>query len=52
MNREMLSLALNLLDDRHVSQTAAFSPGELRAPSERIVHMRKSAFCLSHLPQL
>lgn len=41
MNREMLSLALNLLDDRHVSQTAAFSPGELRAPSERIVHMKK-----------
>ncbi|MBR3185049.1 MAG: hypothetical protein IKF48_02825 [Oscillospiraceae bacterium] len=41
MNRETLSQALNLLDDRHISETTVFSPGELRAPSERIVHMNR-----------
>lgn len=41
MKKVTLSHALNLLDDRHISETAVFSPGERRAPSERIVHMNR-----------
>ena len=41
MKKETLSQAFNLLDDRHISETEAFSPGERRAPSERIVHMNR-----------
>ena len=41
MKREMLSLALNSLDDRHITDTATFSPGTDQSSPERIVHMNK-----------
>ena len=41
MKREMLSLALNSLDDRHITDTATFSPGTVQSSPERIVHMNK-----------
>ena len=41
MKRETISQALNSLDDRHISDTASFSPGTIHSSPERIVHMRK-----------
>ena len=41
MNREIISLALNSLDDRHISDTATYSPGTSQDSPERIVHMKK-----------
>lgn len=39
MRRELISQALNLLEDRHISDTASFEPGAIQATPERIVHM-------------
>lgn len=41
MKREEISEALNLLADRHIRDTAAFTPGLIQESPERIVHMRK-----------
>ena len=41
MKRETLSHALNSLDDRHITDTASFSPGTVQSSPERIVHMKK-----------
>ena len=41
MKRETISQALNSLDDRHISDTASFSPGTIQSSPERIVHMKK-----------
>ena len=41
MNRETVSLALNRLDERHISDTVAFSPGAMQDSPERIVFMKK-----------
>ena len=41
MKREIISLALNQLDDRHISDTAVFSPRASERPSERTFHMKK-----------
>ena len=41
MKRELISQALNMLDDRHISDTASFNPGAIQEPPERIVHMKK-----------
>lgn len=41
MKRETISLALNSLDDRYISDTAVFSPGTVQSSPERIVHMKK-----------
>ena len=41
MKRELISQALNMLDDRHISDTASFDPGAIQETPERIVHMKK-----------
>ena len=41
MKRELISQALNMLDDRHISDTASFDPGTIQETPERIVHMGK-----------
>ena len=41
MKRESISLALNDLDERHISDTAAFSPPAGQGSPERIVAMNK-----------
>ncbi len=41
MKREILSLALNSLDDRHITDTASFSPETVQSSPERIVYMNK-----------
>ena len=41
MKRETISLALNRLDERHISDTVIFSPGGIHGSPERIVHMKK-----------
>ena len=41
MKRETLSLALNSLDDRHITDTASFSPETVQSSPERIVYMNK-----------
>lgn len=41
MKREWISQALNLLDDRHIGDTASFDPGAMQKPPERILHMKK-----------
>ena len=41
MKREMVSLALSALDDRHVTDTAVFSPESIPSSPERIVSMNK-----------
>ena len=41
MKREIISSALNSLNDRHISETAVYSPGSVQGSSERIVHMKK-----------
>ena len=44
MKREQLSQALNMLEERHISETAAFDPGAIQGPPERIVPMKKKHF--------
>lgn len=39
MKRETISLALNRLDERHISDTVVFSPGAMQDSPERIVHV-------------
>ena len=41
MKREIISLALNGLDDRHITETAVFSPGTIHSSPERIHYMKK-----------
>ena len=41
MKRELISQALNMLDDRHISDTASFDSGAIQETPERIVHMSK-----------
>ena len=41
MKRETISLALNRLDERHISDTVVFSPGAMQDSTERIVFMKK-----------
>ena len=41
MKRETISLALNRLDERHISDTMVFSPGTMQDSPERIVFMKK-----------
>ncbi len=41
MKREIISLALNRLDERHISDTVVFSPGAMQASPERIEFMKK-----------
>jgi len=41
MKRELISEALNLLEERHIRDTAAFAPGLIQEGPERIVRMRK-----------
>ncbi len=41
MKRETLALALNSLDDRHITDTASFSPETIQSSPERIVYMNK-----------
>jgi hypothetical protein len=41
MKREVISLALNSLDDRHITDTASFSPETVQSSPERIVYMKK-----------
>ena len=41
MNRELISHALNGLDERHIRDTADFSPGAMRDSPERIAQMKK-----------
>ena len=41
MKRETISLALNRLDDRHISDTTDFLPGVIQNSEERILHMKK-----------
>ena len=41
MKRETISLALNRLAERHISDTMSFSPGAMQDSAERIVHMKK-----------
>ena len=41
MKRELISQALNMLDDRHISDTASFDPEVIQETPERIVHMKK-----------
>ena len=41
MKRETISLALNRLDERHISDTVVFSPGAMQDSPERIVFMKK-----------
>ena len=41
MKRELISQALNMLDDRHISGTASFDPGAIQETPERIAHMKK-----------
>lgn len=41
MKRELISQALNMLDDRYISDTASFDPGVIQESPERIVHMKK-----------
>ena len=41
MKRETISLALNRLDDRHIADTATFSPKTVQSSPERIVYMSK-----------
>ncbi len=41
MKRETISLALNRLNDRHITDTETFSPGAVQSSPERIEHMKK-----------
>lgn len=41
MKRETISLALDRLDDRHITDTVSFSPQTIQRSPERIVHMSK-----------
>ena len=41
MKREAISQALNLLEERHISDTASFDPGAVQEPPERIVPLKK-----------
>ncbi len=41
MKRETISLALNSLDDRHITDTAVFSPERVQRSPERIVYMKR-----------
>lgn len=41
MKRETISLALSALDDRHIADTAVFSPESIPSSPERIVSMNK-----------
>ncbi len=41
MKRETINLALNGLSDRHIADTAVYSPETVRSAPERIVHMKK-----------
>ena len=41
MKRETISLALNSLDDRHITDTAVFSPERIQRSPERIVYMKR-----------
>ena len=41
MKRDMISLALNSLEERHISETATFSPGAVHGSPERSVRMKK-----------
>ena len=41
MKREMISLAMNSLDDRHITDTAAFSPEAIHSTPERNAYMKK-----------
>lgn len=41
MKREIISQALNLLEERHISDTASFDPGAVQEPPERIVPLKK-----------
>ena len=40
MKRETISAALNLLDERHIRETACFDPGLSGDPPERIEPMK------------
>ncbi|MBR6208582.1 MAG: hypothetical protein IKQ69_06250 [Oscillospiraceae bacterium] len=40
MKREIVSQALNLLDERHITQAAVFDPGAIHQLPERIVQMK------------
>ena len=41
MKRETISQALDLLEDRHISDTASFDPGAMQVPPGRITAMKK-----------
>ncbi|MBQ7896294.1 MAG: hypothetical protein IJ364_07070 [Oscillospiraceae bacterium] len=41
MKREIISLALNQLDDRHISETAVFAPKAMQEASERKQQMKQ-----------
>ena len=41
MKREIITLALNHLDDRHIRDASVFSPEGMQASPERIVHMNR-----------
>lgn len=41
MKRETISLAMNMLDERHINDTVDFSPGAMQDSPERIVFMKK-----------
>lgn len=43
MKREMISAALNGLDDRHISEAAVFNPPALQKSPERNGHMNRNA---------
>ena len=41
MRRETISRALNGMDEKYINEAAAFRPGAIQKPPERIVHMKK-----------
>ncbi len=41
MKREIISQALNLLEERHISDTAAFDPGAVQGPPGRTIALKK-----------
>ena len=43
MKRELISQALNMLDDRHISDTASFDPGAVQKSPERIAPMKRKS---------
>ena len=49
MKRETISLALNSLYDRHITDTAFYSPESVQSSPERIVYMKKKRIITSAL---